>query len=174
MATLRTIVLFVAVILTAILAGLFLTYAFTIMPGLATTDDRTFVAAFQGLERMFGGFDHGVNWSLVLGFFLGPIVTLAAILVYPRRPIVWWLIAALVLLIITWVITVTANVPMNDALSAAGDPNVIDVARVRADFDEDRWRSLNLIRCVTSTGAFCCLVLALYLHGRRVGSKSRE
>jgi hypothetical protein len=64
----RTIVLFVAVLFAGTLAGFFLTYAFTIMPGLETTDDRTFVEAFQGLERMFGTFDYGYNWPLMFGY----------------------------------------------------------------------------------------------------------
>lgn len=165
----RTAVIFVALVLAGTLAGFFLTYAFTIMPGLATTDDRTFVAAFQGLERTLRGdtFDYGINWPVFLGFFGGPFIIAVAIALNRSRPIVWWLVAALVLHIATIVITVSFNVPLNNELSAAGDPNTIDAAQVRADFREGWWRAWNLVRSATSLGAFVCLGWALFLHGKR-------
>ena len=162
----RTIVLFVAVLLAGTLAGFFLTYAFTIMPGLETTDDRTFVEAFQGLERMFGTFDYGYNWPLLLGYLGGPLVTVVAIALNRSRPIVWWLVAALVLTIATIVITSAFNVPLNNEIKAAGDPNMMDAVQVRADFRESWWRAWNLVRCATSAGAFVCLGWALFLHGQ--------
>ena len=161
----RTTVIFVALILAGTLAGFFLTYAYTIMPGLATTDDRTFVAAFQGLERMFGQFDYGFNWPVFLGFFCGPLVITAAVVLNRSRPIVWWLVAALILSIATMLITFIFNVPLNNSLIAAGDPNMIDVTQVRADFREGWWRTWNLVRSATSLGAFVCLSWALFLHG---------
>jgi uncharacterized membrane protein len=163
----RTIVLFVAVILAGTLAGFFLTYAFTIMPGLETTDDRTFVEAFQGLERMFGSFDYGYNWPVVLGFLGGPLIIAVAIALNRSRPIVWWLVVALVFTIATIVITQTVNVPLNDEIKAAGDPNMIDAVQVRADFRENWWRAWNLVRSATSVGSFVCLSWALFLHGTR-------
>lgn len=167
METTRTAVIFVALILAGTLAGFFLTYAYTIMPGLATTDDRTFVAAFQGLERMFGSFDYGINWPVLLGFFGLPLVTAAAIALNRSRPIVWWLVAAFVLSIATVLITFNFHVPLNDALSAAGDPATIDAAQVRADFREDWWRAWDLVRSATSLGAFVCLSWALFLRATR-------
>lgn len=89
----RTSAISIALVLTGTLAGFFLTYAFTIMPALATTDDRTFVAAFQGLERMFGNVEYGFNWPVFLGFFVGPLVIAGATTLNRRRPIVWWLVA---------------------------------------------------------------------------------
>jgi uncharacterized membrane protein len=166
MSNARTIVLLVAVILAGTLAGFFLTYAFTIMPGLETTDDRTFVEAFQGLERMFGTFDYGYNWPVIFGFLCGPLVIVGAFALNRSRPIVWWLVAALVLSIATIVITQSFNVPLNDEIRAAGDPNMIDAVQVRADFRESWWRAWNLVRSATSVGAFVCLGWALFLHGK--------
>ncbi len=163
----RTAVIFVALIFAGTLAGFFLTYAYTIMPGLATTDDRTFVAAFQGLERMFGTFAYGINWPVLLGFFGVPFVIAVAIALNRSRPIVWWLVAAFVLSIGTIVITFIFNVPLNNAITAAGDSNMLDVDQVRADFREGWWRAWNLVRCATSAGAFVCLGWALFLHGKR-------
>jgi uncharacterized membrane protein len=64
-------------------------------------------------------------------------------------------------------ITIAINVPLNDGLKAAGDPDrIADLAAVRARFNEARWASWNLVRVVTSTVAFGLLAWALVLHGR--------
>ncbi|WP_246278811.1 DUF1772 domain-containing protein [Phytohabitans rumicis] len=66
------------------------------------------------------------------------------------------------LYLVTVGITVAINVPLNDALKAAGDPDTIgDLARVRKDFNEARWVAWNWVRVVLSTGAFGCLVAAV-------------
>lgn len=54
-------------------------------------------------------------------------------------------------------ITLAVNVPRNDAIKGAGDPDHIgDLAAVRQRFDEARWAAWNLVRTLTSTAAFGC------------------
>lgn len=172
--TVRTVVLFVAVMSSGILAGFFLTYGFTIMPGLATTEDQVFVEAFQGLERMFGTFEFGINWPVIFGYMCGPMVMAVAIALHRKSgPIRRWLLAALVLTVATIVITQIFNVPLNGAITAAGDPTGTDAAQVRADFREDWWRTWNLARSATAVGALACLSWALFLHGRTTASYRR-
>ena len=62
---------------------------------------------------------------------------------------------------LTVVITGAGNIPLNNALDAAGpvDNDVADLAAVRAAF-ESRWVRLNVVRALTSTLALGCLVLA--------------
>jgi uncharacterized membrane protein len=48
---LRTVSLLGATLTMGLVAGVFVLYAHTIMPGLKRTDDRTFVTAFQSLDR---------------------------------------------------------------------------------------------------------------------------
>jgi uncharacterized membrane protein len=148
-------------------AGFFLTYGFTIMPGLATTEDQVFVAAFQGLERMFGTFEFGVNWPVIFGYLFSPIVMAVAIALHRKSgPIRGWLLAALMLTVATIAITQIFNVPLNDAITAAEAPAATDAAQVRADFREDWWRAWNLARSATAVGAFACLSWAWFVHGR--------
>jgi len=72
-----------------------------------------------------------------------------------------------VLYLIAFVITIAINVPLNDGLKAAGDPDrIADLAAVRRSFNEVRWRSWNLVRVLTSTVAFGLLAWALVLLGR--------
>jgi uncharacterized membrane protein len=58
--------------------------------------------------------------------------------------------------------TVAVNVPLNDAIKAAGDPDrIADLAAVRSAFDESRWATWNLVRTVTTVAAFGILVSAI-------------
>jgi uncharacterized membrane protein len=64
------------------------------------------------------------------------------------------------------IITVSVNVPHNDAIKAAGDPATIDVAGVREAFPEARWVAWNWVRVALDVGAFGALSVALVMHGR--------
>jgi uncharacterized membrane protein len=78
-----------------------------------------------------------------------------------HRGVLGWTGAAFVLYLIAVIITLAINVPLNDAIKAAGDPARIgDLAAVRQHFDEARWAAWNLIRTVTTTAAFGCLIVA--------------
>jgi uncharacterized membrane protein len=48
---LREVVLIAATMTVGLMAGIFGIYSNAIMPGLRRTDDRTFVAAFQAIDR---------------------------------------------------------------------------------------------------------------------------
>lgn len=158
----RGIALLGATITMGLVAGTFALYAHTIMPGLKSTDDRTFIAAFQALDRAI------INLWFMVGAFLGSLVlTLAAAAANLHRPVLPWIIAALVLYLFAFIATIVVNVPLNDAIKAAGDPDHIrDLARVREQFHEARWAAWNLARTITSTSAFVCLAWSLVLHGR--------
>jgi uncharacterized membrane protein len=162
MNTLRALSLLGATLTMGLVTGVFALYAHTIMPALKKTDDRTFVAAFQSLDRAI------INpWFMAGGFLGALLLTILAALASLGEDALPWIVAALVLYAIAFVITIAVNVPLNDALKAAGDPNRIgDLAGVRARFDEARWAAWNLVRVVTSLGAFGFLAWALVVYGR--------
>ena len=162
---LRTVSLLGATITMGLVAGVFVLYAHTIMPGLKKTDDRTFVATFQSLDRAI------INPWFMAGAFLGALVlTVIAALAHLGHDALPWIVAALVLYLVAFVITIAVNVPLNDTIKAAGDPDRIrDLADVRERFHEARWAAWNLVRVVTSLGAFACLTWALVVFGREAG-----
>lgn len=161
MTALKTATLLAAVITMGLADGTFALYAHTIMPGLKTTDDRTFVAAFQSIDRAI------VNrWFMITAFAGALAFTAAALVVHRGGDALPWIVAALGLYLVTVVVTVAVNVPLNDAVKAAGDPDHIDVAAAREHFDEARWTAWNLVRVATTTVAFGCLAWALVLYGR--------
>jgi uncharacterized membrane protein len=158
---LRAVALILATVTTGMMAGVYAIYTNAFMPGLAKTDDKTFVAAFQAVDRAI------IN-PIFLGLgFLGSLVfTLLAGLFSLGEGALVWIAIAFVLNLITAIITIAVNVPLNDALKAAGDPNTIDVAAARAAFNESRWRSYNAIRVVLDSVAFALLAWCLYLTGK--------
>jgi uncharacterized membrane protein len=158
---LRAITLIGATTTMGLAAGVFALYAHTIMPGLRTTDDRTFVGAFQAIDRSI------INpWFMATAFLGALVFTIAAAIGNRGTPAMPWIIAALALYLIAVVITIAVNVPLNDAIKAAGDPDHINVAHARVKFDESRWVAWNLVRVATTTPAFGLLTWALVLHGR--------
>jgi uncharacterized membrane protein len=165
MALFRGAALVAATMTLGLVAGVFGLYAHTIMPGLRRTDDRTFVAAFQSIDKAI------INPLFLASFFGALVLTgLAAALHLgaDNRSVLAWIAAAFVLYLAAVVITLAVNVPLNDAIKAAGQPDRIgDVTTVRERFKEARWAAWNLVRTLTSTAAFGCLAWALVAYGSR-------
>jgi uncharacterized membrane protein len=160
----RSAVLIAATMATGLMAGVFGLYANTIMPGLGRTDDRTFVGAFQSIDKAI------IN-PLFLAIFFGAVLFtgLAAVvhLGKAERAVLPWIVAALLLYLIVLIVTIAVNVPLNDGLKAAGEADRIpDLAAVRQRFNEATWIRWNLFRALLSAVAFGCLTWALVLHGR--------
>jgi uncharacterized membrane protein len=168
MERLRAASLVAATLAMGFVASIFVFYSNTIMPGLRSTDDRTFVTAFQQIDEaiinpLFLGF--GFVGALVLTALAGALQLRAG-----RSSTLPWIVAALVLYLAAFIITVAVNVPLNDDLKAAGDPERIsDLAAVRDDFKESTWVAWNHVRSVLSAVAFGCLAWALVRFGRATG-----
>jgi uncharacterized membrane protein len=160
----RGAVLIVATMAMGLMAGVFGLYAHTIMRGLGGTDDRTFVGAFQSIDK-------AILNPLFMATFVGAFVftALAGVLHLgdDARSLLPWIVTALILYLAVFVITLAVNVPLNDGIKAAGEPDRIpDLAAVREQFNEAKWIHWNLVRALMSTAAFGSLAWALVLHGR--------
>ncbi|WP_405057213.1 DUF1772 domain-containing protein [Kribbella sp. NBC_01505] len=158
---LRVAALVAATITTGLTAGVYWAYATAFMPGLAKVDDKTFVGAFQAADRAIVG-----PVFLGLGFVGALLLTALAGLLSLKEKALPWIAVAFALYLITVIVTIAVNVPMNDALKAAGDPNTIDVTAARAAFDEARWRTFNNLRVVLGLASTGLLGWALYLTGK--------
>ncbi len=150
--------LFVATLTVGLMAGVFAIYANAIMPGLRSTDDRTFVHTFQAIDRAI------INPLFLGTFFGGLLCTGAAAALRLNSDGLPWIAAALMLYLATMVITLAIHVPMNNAIKAAGDVDQLtelELGAVRRSFDELRWGRWNMIRAVLSTLAFGSLAWSL-------------
>jgi uncharacterized membrane protein len=158
---LEDVTLVAATITMGLMAGVFGLYSHTIMPGLGRTDDRTFVGAFQSMDRAI------INVWFIPAFIGALVLTAAAAILHigDDGSVVSWIAAAFVLYLVVVIITGTINVPLNDGLKAAGEPDEItDLAVVRRRFDEARWVRWNLVRTIATTAAFASLTIALALN----------
>ncbi|MGW7335100.1 anthrone oxygenase family protein [Streptomyces sp. NPDC054808] len=162
MKTAQTGTLVAAVVASGLMAGLFAAFAYAVMPGLRGTSDHTLVATMQGINRSI------LNPVFMLPFVGSiPLIVLAMFFAWRGhgRAALPWLVAALVLYLVAFVVTGAANVPLNDELERAGDPDSIgDLAAVRERF-ESAWVTWNIVRALLHSAAFACLVWALVLYG---------
>jgi uncharacterized membrane protein len=156
-----------ATLTVGLIAGVFGDWAHTIMPGLHGTDDRTFVRANQAL-------DGAIMRPLFMVTFTGALVLtgIAAVLYFGDgdHAALGWVVAAFGLYLAAFVITMAVHQPLNQVIRDAGDPDSItDLAALRDRFHESRWAAWHIVRTITTTAAFACLVWALVLHGRATG-----
>jgi uncharacterized membrane protein len=163
MDVLQAVVLMAATITMGLMAGVFGIYANAIMPGLGRTDDRTFVGAFQAIDRAI------INPMFLATFFGALVLTALATALHlgdDVRSVLPWLVAALLLYLAVVGVTMRVNVPLNDGIKAAGDPDrIADLGAVRERFDEATWIRWNMFRAVACTAAFACLAWALVEYG---------
>ncbi|GAA3883273.1 DUF1772 domain-containing protein [Saccharothrix violaceirubra] len=149
-------VLWLAAALTALIAGFFYAYACSVMPGLATVDDATFIASMRGINAVVR------NVAFAPSFFGALVVTAVAVALHRRRlRVLPWVVAALVLYAAAFALTMGLNVPLNEWLATV---DTTDAAGVRAAY-EGPWVTWNIVRTVLSVGALACLLVAVAVRG---------
>jgi uncharacterized membrane protein len=152
-----------AVVTMGLLAGLFYSYAVSVMPGLHASADRTVVDAMQNINKAI---ENPVFFATFMG---GPALALLAYVGERRRgrpATARWVLAGVALTGVTLLVTFAFNIPLNNELERAGDPSTIaNIAQVRDDF-ETPWVVWNIVRTVTITAAFGCLARGLFLRAR--------
>lgn len=143
----------VGLVANGLLTGLYLAFACAVGPALRRVDDRAFVDVFRAINSAILN-----GWFLTI-FVLAPLVAVAAAgwAVATQRPGSGWLIAAAVCAAATFVITVAANVPLNQALDAAPTGTSAEYQAARLAF-ENAWARWNLVRTLTGLGAVILLV----------------
>ncbi|MCX5213255.1 DUF1772 domain-containing protein [Kitasatospora sp. NBC_00240] len=163
MPVLRTASLLAATVTMGLTAGLFYAYACSVMIALRGVDDRTFVDVMQRINTSIlnGWFGIGFGGAILLTG-----ITAALHRQGGARSVLPWIVAAIVLYGVMFVVTSAVNVPLNNQLAAAGAPDgIADLAGLRAHF-EGTWVRWNIVRAIASTGALGCLAWALVLEGR--------
>ncbi|MCX0241637.1 MULTISPECIES: anthrone oxygenase family protein [Streptomyces] len=153
----------ISVITLGLMAGLFFAYDVSVMPGLANTDDRTYVTSMQQFNAEIDG-----NGLFAL-IFMGAIVAagLAAFLEFRRgrKTIALWAGLAAVLYLVVLMLTMGVEIPLNNQLADLGNPAKIhDFSLV--DKFKGTWETVNIFRTLLNTAALGCAAYAAKLHGR--------
>ncbi len=152
MTTRRRWLLGAATLTTGLNAGVYFAWTTGVMPGLADTTDHTFVETMNAIN------DAIVNPAFMAVLVGAPVLTGVAAFVEKgaMRP---WLLAALGANVATFLVTMAANVPLNDTLAAV-DLATDNLRQAREDF-ETPWVAWNIVRTATATAATALLIRAL-------------
>ncbi|MER6778614.1 MULTISPECIES: anthrone oxygenase family protein [unclassified Streptomyces] len=163
MDTARLAALIAATITTGLMAGLFFAFDVSVMPALRRSDDRTLI---QVMQRVNVAIVNGLFMTAFLGSLLLTALALVLHLASGAGSAAPPLIAALVAYALQLGVTGRINIPLNNALDAAGPvERIADPAAVRQAF-EARWVAANRWRTLLCTISLGCLAWALVLSGR--------
>ncbi|MEU2154447.1 anthrone oxygenase family protein [Streptomyces sp. NPDC019396] len=140
-----------AVISTGLYAGFLLIFQTGIMPALAKLSDDQFVPAMRRINEE-------VPRAVFMVVFLAIIVFPVAALVVPAEgrsaAQTWLLVAGVVCASLNHLITITGNIPLNNALASSGSsPD----SAVRAAF-EAKWNRFHTVRTGLSLASFVLIV----------------
>jgi uncharacterized membrane protein len=160
----QTATLLIATLSAGLMAGLFAAFAYSVMPGLGRSSDRTLIEAMQNINKAI------LNPVFMFPFLLTiPLLIVAVVLAWrgAGRDALPWIIAGLVLYLVAFFVTSGANVPLNDQLAKAGNPaHIQNLAAVRSQF-EHKWVAWNDVRALLHFAAFGSLTWALIGLPRR-------
>lgn len=158
--SIKTFVLFGAVVLTGLSAGLFYAWSVSVIPGTEKVADASYLETMKAINR-------GILNPAFYTIFFGSIIFLSigSIYEYHDNKITFWLMLASSLLYLIGTVGVTAlgNVPLNNQLEVLnlgelGTSKLVEFRR----FYETNWNRLHLIRTVFAVTSFLLSVLAVF------------
>ncbi|MBL1215470.1 MAG: DUF1772 domain-containing protein [Ignavibacteriae bacterium] len=164
--SLKTIVLFGAVILTGLSAGFFYAWSVSVIQGTKRVDASTYLETMQSVNRAI------LNPAFFLIFF-GSLILLiiGSIYQFDTGNLSFWfmLMASLLYLIGTVVVTGLGNVPLNNQLDAL-NLNKISSNKILEfrKYYESKWNRLHLIRTIFAVFSFLLSVAALFTQSKNI------
>ncbi|CCH52868.1 hypothetical protein BN8_01905 [Fibrisoma limi BUZ 3] len=147
--TLPNVVLMSAAVTTALMAGLFYAYSYSVSPGLARVSDTAYLSTMQSINRAI------LNPVFFVGFmgtlFLLPLSTWLQYNHPPSARFCLLLGATLMYTIGVFGVTTLGNVPLNNALDAFNIDSATqeEIAAMRVRFEQP-WNRLNNIRTLAA------------------------
>lgn len=157
MSSLVTIAAFLALLGSALIAGVFFAFSSFIMKALAERPAAEGIAAMQSINVVV------LNRSF-LGTFMGTalvsaLVAVMAIANWDQPGTPWYLAGGLLYVVGTFIVTAAGNVPLNDRLKAesAEDPAAVSVWQHYLE----RWTMLNTIRTMAAFAAVLVFTVGL-------------
>ncbi|QCK14276.1 anthrone oxygenase family protein [Mangrovivirga cuniculi] len=158
----KSIILFGAVILTGLSAGLFYAWSVSVIPGTQKVSDEVYLQTMQSINRAI------LNPAFFTIFFGSLIVLgISTLLSYEVNKTLFSLLLAssIIYLVGPLAITGLGNVPLNDQLD---NINISELSAGKASefkqFYETKWNQLHLARTVLSVLSFILAVTALFVQ----------
>ena len=162
----QTIILTITATSTALIAGLFFAYSFSVNPGLARLDDAAYLSAMQSINRAI---QNPVFFAVFFGTLI--LLPLSAWLHYSQHvPLRFWMLLASAVIYAAGVfgVTVLGNVPLNEALDLFNlqTSSVTEIATQRAAF-EIPWNRFNAIRTAASAISVILVIIACLIPAQK-------
>lgn len=153
-----------ALLTSAIMAGFFFAYSISVMWGLDAAAPGSAIDSMQGINTTIQN-----AWFFPTFFGVPVFAALAAIVFWSmglRGAGIAFGLAALAYLIGAFGVTVTINVPMNEALGRASIPPEVEAARTLWTDYSVRWTWWNHVRTLSSIVSTLLCGVAIFLAGR--------
>jgi uncharacterized membrane protein len=156
----NTIVLLLAALATALMAGLFYNWTTAITTGLHKLQDREYIAAMQSINRAIQ------NPLFFLSFFGAALLLPFSCYLHFKStfPVNFYLLLAATVLYLTGVmaVTIAGNIPLNNMLDKfdLANASVDKITAMRQAF-ENKWNNLNTIRTIASFISLLLVLLSL-------------
>ncbi len=162
--SIKSFILFGAVILTGLSAGLFYAWSVSVIPGTQKVSDSTYLETMQSINRAI------LNPAFFLIFF-GSLVFLSigSISQFNTSKTTFWIMLTASVLYSVGTIGVTAlgNIPLNNQLDLLNLSNMAsDKIQEFRKFYEINWNRLHLIRTVFATASFVLSVIAVFTFSK--------
>lgn len=156
--------IFASLLLGAAIFGFFYAWVCSTMWGLDAADPRVAIAAMQAMNASVR------NIVFFPPFFLTPLamaITAALLARRQRGPAIAFAVGALIYLLGGLILTITINVPMNEALALTAVPNDAGAATDIWRAYSERWQFWNQTRTLASGLAFLAAAFGTFLIDRR-------
>lgn len=156
----QTTLLLLSICSAGLVAGLLYGWMVSVLPGLARTDDQTFVSSMQAINRAI------INPAFVIIFLVAPVIFAASAVVSWRagevRRAVWLGAGACIYLVGVLGVTFASNVPLNNKLDGfdLATANAEALANQRAAF-EAPWTRWHAVRTAMSAAAMVSVAVAV-------------
>ncbi|ACU05463.1 DUF1772 domain-containing protein [Pedobacter heparinus] len=152
-------ILFLSILTTALMAGLFYSWSISVMRGLKTLPDREFILSMQAMNR-------AIQNPLFFICFFGAAIFLLISCYQQFGPSLnreYYLLIAATLIYLIGVpgLTIFGNVPLNNMLDSfdVNGSSVDSLSKMRLGF-EAKWNYLNNMRSIAAILSTCLLLFA--------------
>ncbi|MGY6647957.1 anthrone oxygenase family protein [Wenyingzhuangia sp. IMCC45574] len=156
----KTIILFTAIALTGLSAGLFYAWEVSVIPGTKRINDVAYIQVMQSINRAI------INPAFMMVFLGTFFVQLFCLYQYRGTSLfVVILIATLVYFLGTILVTILGNVPLNNALDLLSLENIsiAELTEYRTEY-QSKWNLYHKLRTVFSVLSFVVFLITAFIN----------
>jgi uncharacterized membrane protein len=156
----KNLVLFAAIVLTGLSAGLFYAWKISVIPGTKRVNDLTYIQVMQEINRAI------INPAFMLLFMGSLFIQVLSVIQHRNTNVFWILLAAFVTYFGgTILVTILGNVPLNNNLESLKISGMSpeQLSQNRNSY-ETKWNKLHTIRSLFAILSFVLLLAGQFIN----------